>query len=189
VPRAGLDRATVVATAATLADAEGLDAVTVSRVAAALGVRPPSLYNHVDGRDGLLRGIALLGLAELAAALRDAAIGRSGTDALLAAAQAYRSYVKEHPGRYLAGAIDAPSEDDQEHQQAATLILDTLTATLRSYDLSPTDTIHALRALRASVHGFATLETSAGFGLDLDVDESFGRLVGALAAGLGRGGA
>jgi AcrR family transcriptional regulator len=184
VPRAGLDRATVVATAATIADAEGLDAVSVSRVAADLGVKPPSLYNHVDGRDGLLRGIALLGLAELATALRDAAVGRSGTDALLAAAQAYRSYVKAHPGRYLAGAITAPAADDQEHQQAATLILDTFTATLRSYDLSPTETVHALRALRASIHGFATLETSAGFGLSVDLDESFTRLVTTLAAGL-----
>lgn len=186
MPRAGLDRATVVATAATLADTEGLDAVTVSRVASALGVKPPSLYNHVDGRDGLLRGIALLGLAELANALRDAAVGRSGTDALLASAQAYRAYVKVHPGRYLAGAITAPAADDEEHQLAATRILDTLTATLRSYDLSPDDTIHALRALRASIHGFATLETSGGFGLSTDPDESFTRLVTTLAAGLAR---
>lgn len=184
MPRAGLDHATVVATAADLADAEGLDAVTLSRVAAALGVKPPSLYNHVQGRDGLLRGIALLGLDELAVVLRDAAVGRSGDDALLAAAQAYRQYVKAHPGRYAAGAVAAPAPDDTELQQAGAAVIATLTAILRGWDLTDDDTIHAVRAIRATVHGFASLETAGGFGLEQDVDVSFARLVTALAAGL-----
>ena len=61
-----------------IADAEGLDAVTLARVAGGLGVRAPSLYNHVDGRAGLLRALALRGVRELTAALRDAAVGRVG---------------------------------------------------------------------------------------------------------------
>lgn len=184
MPRAGLDHDTVVAAAATIADAEGVEAVTVSRVAADLGVKAPSLYNHVAGRDGLVRGIALLGLLELADAIRDAAIGRSGDDALLSAAHAYRAYVKQHPGRYAAGAIAAPAPDDEEHQQAATAILGLLRSILRAWQLSDDDTIHALRALRASIHGFTTLETSSGFGLSQDVDESFTRLITTLATGL-----
>jgi AcrR family transcriptional regulator len=183
VPRAGLDHDAVVAAAAEIADAEGLDAVTLARLAAALGVKSPSLYNHVDGRDGLLRGIALLGLGELAAALRDAAVGRSGTDGLQAAAQAYRDYVKDHPGRYAAGAITAPAPDDDAHLAAASAVLDVLRSVLRAWSLSDDDTIHALRALRAAVHGFTTLESAGGFGLPLDLDTSFTRLVDALAAG------
>jgi len=62
VPRQGLDRTRVVGAAAALADAEGLEAVTLARVAAGVGVRPPSLYVHVAGRDALRREIALLGL-------------------------------------------------------------------------------------------------------------------------------
>jgi AcrR family transcriptional regulator len=184
VPRAGLDHDAVVAAAATIADAEGLDAVTLSRVAAALGVKSPSLYNHVEGRDGLVRGIALLGLAELAATLREAAVGRSGDDALLAAAQAYRTYVKEHPGRYAAGGIAAPAPDDVAHQQAGATVIDIIMSVLRGWDLTDDDAIHAVRGIRATVHGFATLETSGGFGLRQDVDESFTRLIAALAAGL-----
>lgn len=184
MPRAGLDHATVVAAAADLADAEGLEAVTLSRVAAQLGVKSPSLYNHVRGRDGLVRGIGLLGLAELAAALRDAAVGRSGDDALLAATQAYRRYVKEHPGRYAAGAVSAPAPDDAEHQQAGAAVVDTFSSVLRAWDLADDDTVHAVRGLRSAVHGFASLETAGGFGLKQDVDESFARLIAALAAGL-----
>jgi AcrR family transcriptional regulator len=184
VPRAGLDPAAVVAAAADLADAQGLEAVTLSRVAAELGVKPPSLYNHVEGRDGLVRGIALLGLGELAATLREAAVGRSGDEALLAAAGAYRAYVKQHPGRYAAGGVAAPADDDDEHQQAGATVIDIFMSVLRGWDLAEDDAIHAVRGIRAAVHGFTTLEASGGFGLRQDVDESFTRLIGALAAGL-----
>jgi AcrR family transcriptional regulator len=186
VPRAGLDHDVVVACAAQLADAEGLDAVTLARVAAALGVKPPSLYNHVKGRDGLLRGIALLGMAEIAAALREAAIGRSGADGLQATAQAYRTYVLEHPGRYAAGGITAPAADDTELQAAGGAVLDVLRGVLRSWSLDDEQTIHALRAFRAAVHGFASLEAASGFGIKLDLDVSFEHLIAALAAGFGR---
>jgi AcrR family transcriptional regulator len=186
VARAGLDHDRVVATAAEIADAEGLDAVTLARVAGELGVRSPSLYNHVAGRDGLVRGVAVAALSELAAQLREAAIGRAGVDALLATAQAYRRYVKDHPGRYAAGAISAPPPGDLDHEAAAAAVLDVMRGVLRGWSLSEDETIHALRAFRAAVHGFASLEAAGGFGLDVDVDVSFTRLVGALAAGFDR---
>lgn len=186
--RAGLDRARVVEAAAELADAEGLEAVTLARVAASLGVKAPSLYNHVGGRDDLLRGVALRGLVELGSALRDAAIGRSGTDALTAAAGAYRRFVLEHPGRYAAGAVTAPAPGDAEHLAAATAVVDVLRAVLRAWDLDEDATVRALRAYRSAVHGFATLEAAGGFGLPTDLDASFDALIATLAAGLQEGG-
>jgi AcrR family transcriptional regulator len=181
--RAGLDPERVVAVAAGIADAEGLEAVTLARVAADLAVKSPSLYNHVAGRAGLLRGVALAGLHDLAATLREAAIGRAGADALLATAEAYRRYVKEHPGRYAAGAVRAPAAGDAEHHAAATAVLDVMSGVLRAWSLSDEETIHALRGFRAAVHGFATLEVAGGFAIDVDVDASFARLVAALGAG------
>jgi len=44
--------------------------------------------------------------------------------------------------------------------------------------------IHAVRAFRSMIHGFATLEVAGGFGLPQDCDESFHRLINALVAGL-----
>jgi AcrR family transcriptional regulator len=185
MPRAGLDHDIVVAAAAQIADAEGLDAVTLARVAAALHVKPPSLYNHVAGRDGLLRGIALLGLDELAATLREAAVGRSGADGLQATAQAYRAYVLTYPGRYAAGAITAPAADDVEHEAAGAAVLEVMRGVLRSWSLDDEQTLHALRGIRSAVHGFASLEAAGGFGIKLDLDLSFEHLIAALAAGLG----
>ena len=53
-PRQGLTIDRVVAAATALADAEGLDAVTMRRVAASLGVVPMTLYTYVPGKAELL---------------------------------------------------------------------------------------------------------------------------------------
>ncbi|AEH11504.1 MULTISPECIES: TetR/AcrR family transcriptional regulator [Protofrankia] len=49
----GLSRDAIVDAAITLADAEGLGAVSIRRVAAALGARPMSLYSHIKRKDDL----------------------------------------------------------------------------------------------------------------------------------------
>lgn len=46
-----LSRERVLDTALTIADAEGLDAVTMRRTAADLGVEAMPLYHHVPGKD------------------------------------------------------------------------------------------------------------------------------------------
>jgi AcrR family transcriptional regulator len=185
MPRMGLDAARVVEVAAGIADAEGLGGVTLARVAQELGVRAPSLYNHVDGRDGLRRAIALRGVSELTAALREAAVGRSGADALTAAARAYRAYALAHPGRY-AATVGAPAVGDVEHAAAAGETVDVVLAVLRQWDLEGDDAVHAARAFRSAVHGFVALEAGGGFGIPVDLDTSFERLVATLAAGLER---
>ena len=53
-PRQGLTIDEVVAAAIALADAEGLDAVTMRRVAGQLGVVPMTLYTYVPGKAELL---------------------------------------------------------------------------------------------------------------------------------------
>jgi AcrR family transcriptional regulator len=184
VARRGLDRAQVVDAAVAIADADGLEAVTLARVAAALGVRSPSLYNHVEGRDGLIRGVAARSTRELATALRRAATGRSGADAIAAVAQAQRDYARRYPGRY-AATVAAPAPGDAEHEAAAADAVDVLESVLGGAGLEGDDVIHAVRALRSAVHGFAALEASGGFALAVDPDDSFRRLVDAVATGLG----
>ena len=53
-PRQGLSVSAVVATATQVADTEGLEAVTMRRVAKALGVAPMTLYTYVPGKAELL---------------------------------------------------------------------------------------------------------------------------------------
>lgn len=181
--RAGLDRAAVIQAAADLADSEGWDHLTLATLAARLGIRTPSLYNHVAGLEGLRRDLAMLGYRQASDRLARATIGKARDDAVLALAHAYRAFAREHPGLY-AAISRAPDPTDQEAQAAASQVVEIVVAVLAAYGLRGDDAIHVTRALRSALHGFVTLEAAGGFGLPLDLDESFRRLVQLFLQGL-----
>lgn len=185
MPRAGLTRARVVEAACELVDREGPRALTVSALAARLGIRPPSLYNHVDGLERLEREVALVGVDLLAEALREAAMGVAGREALAAVAGAYREVARTRPGVYALAQVARPG--DYEYGRRAERVLQPVLAVLAGYGLEGVAAVHATRALRAALHGFALLETQGGFGLALDVEGSFRRLVEILDRGLAAG--
>ena len=58
VPRNTLSRARVIDGALALIDADGLDAVTMPRLAKHLGVGTMSLYRHVDDKNDLINAVA-----------------------------------------------------------------------------------------------------------------------------------
>lgn len=183
--RAGLDTDGVVAAAARLADAEGLGAVTLTRLARELGVRPPSLYAHVDGLADLRRRLGERGARELAQALGDAAAGRAADDALRAAAHAYLAYGRTHPGSYAASQLARDLKDDEAAQAAVRAAADVVFTILsRGYGLDEQDTVHAARAVRAALHGFLSLEAQSGFAIDLSLEDSFERMIAIFDAGL-----
>jgi AcrR family transcriptional regulator len=184
MPRAGLDAAAVVDAAARLADADGLDSLTLARVAASLGVRAPSLYSHVEGVEDLRRRVGARGARELAGALGRAAAGRAGSDALFAVAGAYRAYAQVHPGRYAAAQRARELSGSDEAVAAAGEAVEVVLAVLHGYGIEGEDALHATRAIRAALHGFILLEAVGGFALDLSIDESFARLIATLDRGL-----
>jgi AcrR family transcriptional regulator len=180
MPRVGLDPEAVVNAAATLADAEGLHALTLARLAAELGVRSPSLYAHVSGLEDLRLRVAARGARQLRDELQLAAAGRAEADALRAISDAYRAYARAHPGAYAA----LQQAGAQNKDAAFSELVDVVLAVLRGYGLEGEDAVHGVRIVRAALHGFVMLELGGGFGLPLDVDESFVRLVSSMDRGL-----
>lgn len=181
--RAGLDTRLVIDAAADLVDAEGVDALTLAKLAERLDVRIPSLYNHVAGLAGLRRALALRAIRGLADALARAAVGKASDAAVFAMADAYRAYEKAHPGLY-AMAQRIPAGLDEEMRKAESAPVEVVLAVLDGYGLSGEDAIHAVRAIRSAIHGFLTLEATGGFGLNVSTDESFHRLIALLVRGL-----
>lgn len=181
--RAGLDQAAVVREAATLADEVGLEGLTLATLAARLHVQTPTLYHYVDGLAGLRRELALLGVHEMAARLGTAIMGKAGDDAVLALAQSYRAFVKEHPGLY-AATVRAAEPGNDVLAAAGQEVIDIVLRALAAYQLQGDDAIHTVRVLRSVLHGFATLENAGGFGIPLAVDETFRRLMETLLLGL-----
>lgn len=184
MPRAGLATASVTEAGALLADEIGFPQLSMGLLAERLRIKTPSLYNHVDSLADLVHRIAVLAAIELGNALRDATQGRAGRDALTAAAQAMRTYVKDHPGRYAAGNSVRPDGPDDPLTSAIARLLGSLSAVLRGYELDPGQEIHALRMLRSALHGFATLEVEGGFRFDTDVDDSFTWMIDLIDHGL-----
>jgi len=183
VPRAGLNTERVVTAAAQLADEVGLDQLTQAALAARLGVRQPSLYKHVASSDALLRLISMRGKAELADVLGQAAIGRARDDALAAMAHAARTWALDHPGRYQA-AQRPPAPGDTDDEAVSDRVLKVLGAVIDGYGLGGDDSTDAIRAFRATLHGFVSLEASGAFALPVSVDRSFDRLIDALVGSL-----
>ncbi len=187
VPRAGLNRTVVVEAAGALADERGLEDLSLADLAGRLGVRKPSLYNHVAGVGDLKRELALVGLRELGRGLSRAAVGKAGEEGLFALARAYRRFVEERPGLYEATvrSYRLSDPDDPELAAAETEALGPVLAVLASCGVrGEHEAVHAARGLRSVAHGFATLEQAGGFGMSLDPDESFRRLVRAFVDGL-----
>ncbi len=144
----------------------------------------PSLYKHVAGIEALQRLVAIRACSELADVLARAAAGRAGAQALVAMSSSCRAWAKAHPGRY-AATVRAPEVGDTEHVETGYAIVQIALAGLASYKLSGDDAIDAVRVFRATLHGFISLEQAGGFGLPVDVDRSFDRLIMGLTSTLG----
>jgi len=184
VKRRWLNRELVIARAVALADAAGsLDAVTLTALAQALEIRPPSLYNHVSSLEDLRAGMAAYAVRQLIADLRQAASGLVGAAAVMAMADAYRHFARTHPGVYPL-TIRAPEPEETELVALAQELVQLLLLVMASLGLQGEEAIHAIRGLRAILHGFTSLEAADGYKMALDRDESFRRLIAAYLDGL-----
>ncbi|GLW03028.1 TetR/AcrR family transcriptional regulator [Streptomyces lavendulae] len=114
-----LSRDRIVEAAGALVDAEGLEAVSTRRLAAALGVSGPSLYNHFRTKDAILEAVADAVSARVDLSMFDAVGGADGDgdgdgdearrgdrgggarrdwrEALHAWAHSYRDALADHP--------------------------------------------------------------------------------------------
>jgi AcrR family transcriptional regulator len=185
--KAGITLPDVVDAAAAIADRDGIEAASLSAVAARLGIKTPSLYNHVQGLGGLRRELALEATAELTAAFEEAARHHVGADRIRSIAHAYRRFARTHPGLY-AALLPAPKPVEDEELYAAMAAPVQIVVAAIADVVVETDsdtTIQVIRALRAMLHGFVDLEANNGFGMPVDIDESFDAAVDLVVAAIG----
>jgi AcrR family transcriptional regulator len=181
--RQRLDLTTVIGQAALVVDSVGRDELSLGRVAADLGVQPSALYNHVDGLDGMLHGLALHATQHLGSRLTDASIARSGDVALGAIGHAYRAFAHDHPGQYEFTLLP-PTESSLNDAHAA--IVQIFVRLMHSYELDGDEAVHTARVVRSAIHGFVSLESIDAFPSPQDADASFDRLIEFIADGIRR---
>ena len=92
----------IITAARELAEAEGWEAVTTRKLAERVEYSQPVLYSHFDGKDAIVRAVALDGFGELAELLRGERLAAEPSRALRAVCQAYLRFAADHPTLYQA---------------------------------------------------------------------------------------
>jgi len=168
---------TLVLTAAVEAiEDRGLDELSMQDLAARLGVKPPSLYNHISGLDEVRRQLAKEVLRRMELAIRNSAVGRSGENALRQMALAYRKFAQENPELYKAYAT-ARQPEDPEIEAAIKSLLGVLSQVLEGYGLDPEKENHFILLFHCGLHGFIALEAAGFCGGSKNANASFDALV------------
>jgi AcrR family transcriptional regulator len=182
---AKLSRDGIINAALSFLDREGWDGLTINALAAQLGTKGPSLYNHVHSLEDLRRNVRMRVIGDIIAMLNTVGQGRTRDDAVLVMAGAYRSYAHHHPGRYSAFTRMPLGGDDPEYTAATRAAAEPVIDVLASYGLAGEDAFYAALEFWAALHGFVLLEMT-GVMDDIDVDAVFSDMVLRLAAGLER---
>ncbi len=179
--RQRLSRDDVVDAAIAIGDADGFSAIRLNVLADLLGIKPPSLYTHVDSLDDVLDEVAVRCTIEFADVLRDSVMGKAGAEGVRSFAAAWRSYVVAHPERY-AATLRHPSNPSRAAIKAAGAgATRAALATIESLGVPSEQLPAAARTLRATLHGISTLEAGASL---QNQDDVFEMLVEVVLTGL-----
>lgn len=173
----------LVETAAQMVEQDGLERLSLARLAQALGVKAPSLYKHVQNKSALIRAVNNRTAQGLVEHVRQIATVSDPMARLTIVARTYRSFALEHPTLYsLAFTTADPALTwDADAAEQSVLPLQAIMA-----DLVGEDAAHlALRGLMALVHGFAMLQIHGQLRREGSIDAAFEASVAAFLAGWG----
>jgi AcrR family transcriptional regulator len=149
--RTPLSRERILAAALELVDEQGIDALSMRKLAQALGYEAMSLYHHVAKKDDLLDGILDLVLAEM-----EPPDPAGGLPAIRTAAISAHEALAKHP--WAAALLMTPSRI----RPARIEFMNALLGSLRNAGFSAETTYHAYHALDAHIIGFSLWASTHG---------------------------
>lgn len=164
--------AELVSIALALVEADGPEALTVSAVAQAAGVKPPSLYKHFADREALLKAVEIAVLDELEVVLRREMKGRTPKARLRSLADVYRRFANDKPRRYET-IYSRNAFTDPELTAACLKSAQPLFEELKAAGVSEKRLLPLSRTLVAFLHGFVSMEIVNAFRLGGDLDSDF----------------
>lgn len=177
------DRTTIVQTARTLIEQEGVDQLSLAWLASVLGIKAPSLYRHVPSKTALLQAVVTLTFQQLFEAYTMAldAGGDTPEEQLLAILRAHRAFAHANPRTYVLAFTTTVPEQRADEAMLARLALpiQQLMAALSG----PAQSLAALRGALALVHGFVMLELNQQLRRGGDLDAAFNAAITAYIVG------
>ena len=182
-----VDRESIIAQAWQLIEDEGVDNLSLSKLAASLNVKAPSLYRHVANKASLLQAVNLHTSQQLVATIHETASRSEGSaiEQLTKLMHSYRHFAHAHPHSYMlafTNTNDAQRPDEETLAQLAIPLQQLMTAVSGSEH-----SLAALRGAMALVHGFVLLELHGQLRRGGDLEQDFDTAVWAYLQGWQKG--
>jgi AcrR family transcriptional regulator len=171
--RETLNRKRVVRAAVDLADASGIESVTMRELGRRLGVEAASLYNHVSGKDDLLNGMADHAAAEIELPFS----GVDWKEAMRRRAVSAREVFLRH--RWAAALLDSREWHGPDSQTYADRVL----GTLIKAGFSPVIASWAFIGLDSYIYGFERQRSNFAQADDIDTIEVANEVLAAIPLG------
>jgi AcrR family transcriptional regulator len=172
----------IVHRARAMIESEGVEALSLNKLAADLGIAAPSLYNHFKNKGALLRAVNAGTAEEMARVMLNGAEGETDLKTrFLLLAHAHRAFAAANPATY-ALAFNNMAEDqrpDADEMEKLALPLQALMAEYVGEERS----LVATRGIWALLHGFAMLQITDQFRRQGNVDEAFEQSIKAFIEG------
>lgn len=181
--RAGIDKETIIRSAAQLVNQAGMERITMKMLADKLGVKPPSLYNHMKGLEDLKKQLMIFGWTQAKENLLLSLAGVSGYDAIKAMCYAFYDYATENTGLFEV-MLWYNKFQNEEAAEATAELLAVIFKVTRSLDIPDNYCFHLIRTFRGFLEGFFLLVNNGSFGHPLPVTDSFEISVNILIAGI-----
>lgn len=162
---------TIITAARQLIEQAGLDALSMHTLAAAVGIRPPSLYKRFQDRDAIIRAVQQAEFADLEMQIAAVATGESPAADLRAIARSHWQFAHARPHIYRIIFAASPTKEAVDIAVRANALRPMLEACNQL--VGPARGLMAARTLTAYVHGFATMEIAGAFHLGGSVEDAF----------------
>ncbi len=173
-PRLPLNRQRALSGAIALADAEGIDALTMRRLAQDLGVEAMSLYHHVANKHDILDGMAELVFSEIELPSGDA----DWKTAMRLRANSVRAALTRHPWAIsIMESRTSPGPATLRHHDA-------VLGCCRNAGFSVEMAAHAFSLIDSYIYGFVLQEVNLPFDDSDDLEELVDSMMPDLAGDL-----
>lgn len=177
-----INRQQIVQAAREFIEKESVETLTLSKLAATLGVKAPSLYRHVANKEALLQAINLLTLKEMGSKL-DRAKQPDATprEQVAQIMQAYRAFAHAQADLYLLAMATKPGEGRPDEDVLVEIVMPLQIVVAQiSGEASG---LAALRGLFALAHGYVMLELNQQFQRGGDLSKTFEEAISAYLSG------
>ncbi len=131
--------------------------ISLHELARRLGIKTPSLYNHIKNTEELQYEIFSYAIEQFVVNQKESIKDKKKDDAIRAFSEAYYAFASDNKGLYRL-IMSMPLKNDDTEKKMAVPLLDVVVGILSEYGLDEKSIAHWQRVFRAILHGFISQE-------------------------------